>query len=183
MHFHLPKPLHGWRAFAGEVGIIVIGVLIALGAEQVVETIHWNREVGFERKALRDEGGGMLAAISERGLQQGCIDRRLGEIAALLDRHRDGLPLGMNAPVGLPVHVSGTRGSWPIALAGQTLLHMPQDEQLDYSYAYGAFDVWDRAIDYEYQDWLKLQELERPELMTETDWANARQAYFAAIEQ
>jgi hypothetical protein len=28
MHFHLPKPLHGWRAFAGEVGIIVVGVLI-----------------------------------------------------------------------------------------------------------------------------------------------------------
>ena len=40
MHFHLPKPLHGWREFAGEVGIIVIGVLIALGAEQVVETLH-----------------------------------------------------------------------------------------------------------------------------------------------
>jgi hypothetical protein len=32
MHFHLPKPLHGWREFAGEVGIIVLGVLIALGA-------------------------------------------------------------------------------------------------------------------------------------------------------
>jgi len=30
MHFRLPKPLHGWREFAGEVGIIVIGVLIAL---------------------------------------------------------------------------------------------------------------------------------------------------------
>jgi hypothetical protein len=30
MHVHLPKPLHGWRAFAGEVGIIVLGVLIAL---------------------------------------------------------------------------------------------------------------------------------------------------------
>ena len=22
MHFRLPKPLHGWREFAGEVGII-----------------------------------------------------------------------------------------------------------------------------------------------------------------
>ena len=32
MHIHLPKPLHGWRAFVGEVGIIVLGVLIALGA-------------------------------------------------------------------------------------------------------------------------------------------------------
>jgi len=26
MHVHLPKSLHGWRAFAGEVGIIVMGV-------------------------------------------------------------------------------------------------------------------------------------------------------------
>ena len=32
MHFHVPKPLHGWRAFTGEVGIIVIGVLIALAS-------------------------------------------------------------------------------------------------------------------------------------------------------
>ena len=40
MHFHLPKPLHGWRAFIGEVGIIVLGVLIALGAQQIAESIH-----------------------------------------------------------------------------------------------------------------------------------------------
>lgn len=37
VHFHLPKPLHGWREFLGEEGIIVFGVLIALGAEQIVE--------------------------------------------------------------------------------------------------------------------------------------------------
>jgi hypothetical protein len=30
--------LHGWRQFVGEVGIIVVGVLIALGAEQVWRT-------------------------------------------------------------------------------------------------------------------------------------------------
>jgi hypothetical protein len=59
MHLHLPKPLHGWREFAGEVGIIVIGVLIALGAEQVVEEIHFRNAVASERmalhEALRDE--------------------------------------------------------------------------------------------------------------------------------
>jgi hypothetical protein len=32
MQFHLPKPLRGWRAFVGEVGVIVLGVLVALGA-------------------------------------------------------------------------------------------------------------------------------------------------------
>jgi len=45
MHFHVPKPLHGWREFAGEVRIIVLGVLIALGAEQRVESLHWRAEV------------------------------------------------------------------------------------------------------------------------------------------
>lgn len=40
MHFQLPKPIQGWRQFVGEVGIIVVGVLIALGAEQIVESIH-----------------------------------------------------------------------------------------------------------------------------------------------
>jgi hypothetical protein len=44
MHFHLPKPLHGWREFAGEVGIIVLGVLIALGFEQIVEASHQRQE-------------------------------------------------------------------------------------------------------------------------------------------
>ena len=33
LHIHRPKPLHGWSEFAGEAGIIVIGVLIARGAE------------------------------------------------------------------------------------------------------------------------------------------------------
>ena len=38
MKLLVPKPLHGWRQFAGEVEIIVIGVLIALGAEDRAPT-------------------------------------------------------------------------------------------------------------------------------------------------
>ena len=44
MRVHLPKPLHGWREFAGEVGIIVLGVLIALGAGQVVKSLQFRHE-------------------------------------------------------------------------------------------------------------------------------------------
>src|SRR5881275_293531 len=57
MHFHLPKPLHGWRELAGEVGIIVVGVLIALAAEQVVEAIQWQHKVGIVRSSLMGELG------------------------------------------------------------------------------------------------------------------------------
>src|SRR4051794_24113534 len=52
MHVHLPKPLHGWREFTGEVGIIVIGVLIALGAEQLVEGWHWQEKVNSAKRSI-----------------------------------------------------------------------------------------------------------------------------------
>lgn len=55
MHIHLPKPLHGWREFAGEVGIIVIGVLIALAADQVVEELGWRKKIDSAEAAMRLE--------------------------------------------------------------------------------------------------------------------------------
>ena len=36
MHPHKPKPVHNWREFLTEIGVVVIGVCIALGAAQVV---------------------------------------------------------------------------------------------------------------------------------------------------
>jgi hypothetical protein len=55
MHVRLPKPLHGWRAFAGEVGIIVLGVIIALAFGQVAEAWQWHQEVGTTRKSIHRE--------------------------------------------------------------------------------------------------------------------------------
>ena len=55
MHIHLPKPLHGWREFLGEVGIIVIGVLLALSAEQLIEAAHWRDKVANAEAAMRAE--------------------------------------------------------------------------------------------------------------------------------
>lgn len=55
MDVHLPKPLHGWRAFAGEVGVIVLGVLIALAAQQLVESFDWREKVRRAEAAMRLE--------------------------------------------------------------------------------------------------------------------------------
>jgi hypothetical protein len=55
MHVHLPKPLHGWREFAGEVGVIVLGVLIAMIAEQVVEELSWRAKIAKAEQAMRIE--------------------------------------------------------------------------------------------------------------------------------
>ena len=55
MRFKLLKPLHGWRAFAGEVGVVLLGVLLALGAQQLVERIGWNLSMTEAKKDLAAE--------------------------------------------------------------------------------------------------------------------------------
>ena len=84
MHFHLPKPMHGWRELVGEVGIIVVGVLIALGAEQLVETVHERRVANETRDAIRAEFNNSLASLALRGQSEPCVARRLGEVRQIL---------------------------------------------------------------------------------------------------
>jgi hypothetical protein len=85
MHFHLPKPLHGWREFAGEVGIIVLGVLIALGFGQIVEEWHWHDEVGATRQALANELANSARQAAIRLAVEDCLHQRIGELAARLN--------------------------------------------------------------------------------------------------
>ena len=181
MHFHLPKPLHGWREFAGEVGIIVLGVLIALTAEQAVEAVHWRGEVAAERASLLQEAADMNTAIEVRRTQQPCIDRRLREIRDVLERHPRGEPLGLVGQIGAPIRETASRGTWQIALAGQALAHMPHDEKLAFSGAFGGFDYWDAAADKEADDWQRLTVLNEPDLITDEGWSTIPAAYTAAV--
>lgn len=49
------KPLHGWRAFFGEVGVIVLGVLVALGAQQLAEKVADRKLASEAMDALRSD--------------------------------------------------------------------------------------------------------------------------------
>ena len=51
MDIHKPGPIQNWRDLLKEVGVIVLGVSIALGAEQAVEWLHWRSEVTAARAA------------------------------------------------------------------------------------------------------------------------------------
>ena len=45
MDIRKPKAIRNWREMLTEVGTIVLGVSIALAAEQGVEYIHWRNQV------------------------------------------------------------------------------------------------------------------------------------------
>ena len=95
MHVHLPKPLHGWRAFVGEVGIIVIGVLIALGAGQIVESLHWRESARQASHAIQLELAVQQLDAMERLVVQPCLTGQMSALATRLSSFRGGVWKGM----------------------------------------------------------------------------------------
>jgi hypothetical protein len=154
MHVHLPKPLHGWREFAGEVGIIVIGVLIALGAEQVVETLHWRNEAKDFRQAVDQELAIDLGAFEFNQLQQRCIRRRLVELQTYLDRTRTNGAVHLAGPIGAPASISQYTSVWDNKDA-QVVAHLPVDVRLKYAQFYDEFRNTNGLVETQGQIWAK----------------------------
>lgn len=144
MHFHLPKPLHGWREFAGEVGIIVIGVLIALGAEQVVESLHWRHEVRETRKALDTELSRDLGAYTFRMRERGCARARLEELDRWAKSMTEGRPLKLKKDVTEPIFFSINTSVWQ-ATNGDAAARMPLEPRLQYAAMYDAMKTYDEV--------------------------------------
>jgi hypothetical protein len=122
MDIHKPKPWRGVREFGKELGTIVLGVLIALGAEQAVEWLHRGAEVRETREALRDELGLNLRNIRYSQVEDRCTD---GHIAVWSAWARGGpKPVFTNG-----VFPSMAFAAWDVAKAGP-LAHMPLRERL-----------------------------------------------------
>jgi hypothetical protein len=128
MHVHLPKPLHGWRAFAGEVGIIVFGVLIALGAGQVVEAIHWQTEVRTARAELKGEMRRADRVFAFRIAAKPCIARRLDATDALVERAAKHAPVPHVGRLIPDIGNALNDNIWETRRASQTLAHFGDDE-------------------------------------------------------
>jgi hypothetical protein len=134
LHVHLPKPLHGWREFAGEVGIIVVGVLIALGAEQVVETIHWHYKVEATEGAMRTELGDDLRWALQVKQFGRCADGFLNKFQAAVIAHdaRTLRELASMRDAPFPP-AAWSYGTYNAAAASQVEDHLPGGRMASYS--------------------------------------------------
>jgi hypothetical protein len=133
MHFRLP------REFGGEVGVIVLGVLIALGAQQVVESINDREAVAQLRSALRAELADDRARWEDMRASDPCTRQRL----EALDRWAATAPA--EARLIRPYRLmlwNMHSSSWDIAKASPAAAHIPLDERLTYADLYAAIDNW-----------------------------------------
>jgi hypothetical protein len=159
MEVHRPKPVHHWREFLKEVGIIVLGVLIALGAEQSVEWLNWRAKADQAEIHLRRDAASILFDMLERLEIQKCQD---GRLTLIRDRLLASGPVwsGMT-----PFYTSGPpagstyahpmrpwpRTSWLNAVASTAAMHLPDAKLDDYSAIFGAAEreANDQATEHE----------------------------------
>jgi len=85
MEIHKPKPVHGWRELLSEIVVIVMGVSIALAAEQLVETLHWREQVQGAHRSLAADMSDVLGMAAEREGFSSCLDERLNHLADDID--------------------------------------------------------------------------------------------------
>jgi hypothetical protein len=177
MDIHKPKPWQGWPEFLKEIGTIVIGVLIALGAEQAVEWVHWRHEVEAERGSLLNEARNNLGAVAYRRTESACIGRRLADLEEIFRRQEQGRPLAIRAPLTTPPLDIESTSSWEIAVSGQALGHMPRKEKLSFSNAFDTYRAFNLLRNEEDAIWRRLQLVNHPDVLSPGDWVGLHQAF------
>jgi hypothetical protein len=159
MHFHVPKPLHGWREFLGEVGIIVLGVLIALGFEQVVSAVHDRFTAADARASILDEIRFDLATIQLRQRSEACEQERLREIIVYLDAVERGLNPKPLQWVGAPEAPLLFHTNFEAAQSAGQFFLLKKAEQRQLAQFYVDFGDFNQAATREWYDWAALRSL------------------------
>jgi len=145
MDIHKPKAVHGWREFLAEIGVIVVGVLIALGAEQAVEAVHWAHKVERTESALRKELDAVQTNAQERIRLERCLDRRIDQLEARVLAangplkpepywQQGSISFG-GTPYRTPIRPWGAF-VWEAANADGTVSHIPRERMLKYASGY-----------------------------------------------
>lgn len=159
MRLSLPKPLHGWRQFAGEVGIIVIGVLIALGAQQVAENRQGRSRALASVAAVKAELAIDAGVFEERVIQQSCEERRLAEVRAIVIAARSTRRLPRVTGIGRSIARPTLRTAWEEAQHSEVLNRWPQQERIAIGGLYSQQEPSDALTLREAGQWLRLQSM------------------------
>jgi hypothetical protein len=152
MEVHKPKLVANWRELFKEWGIIVLGVLTALLAEQAVQSIDWHDKVDA---AVADMNNELSTADGPQAYTRlaahDCIAMRLDAIRAAVesgDRARSGKLIDS---FWLPKRTWDSLAR-EAATASDVASHMPHQRMLEYRIAYEVVPDMQRIADKELAD-------------------------------
>ena len=173
MRLRFLRPINGWSGFFTELAIVVLGVLIALGAQQAVDGWRWRADVREFRAAVDNEVGFNLGAYADRLKQSRCIHRRLDQ----LDRWHKGLSAGarlrLTSRIGRPTTTSLRTSVWHSRTPDVTA-HLGLETRLAYAFFYDSFAGYQIIGDRERQLWGELLDFEGAASLDQRDLLRLR---------
>jgi hypothetical protein len=173
MHFHVPRPIHGWRQFFNEVAVIVVGIVIAIGGEEIVMSWREHHQADKSLAAIKEEVAINLGHKRSRLETADCIDKRLSDVAAYVERADES-----RRPtwVGRPQTWAMQTGAVTAARSYGSLTVLPRDEQMTISDIYSASDQFADIEKDEQWAWAELRSITEDRDLSDSDKASLRQA-------
>jgi len=151
----------------------VLGILIALTAEHLVEQHRWSREVEEMRHAADTELAHDIGVFEYRVAQRGCVDRRVAELERWWQSWRERKPVRLKGPIGSPPGFGVHFSVWDAA-SGEARAHMPLDEKLAYAGLYDVLKSFNLQRNSEREAWGGLAEFDGAEDLTRADLMRIR---------
>ena len=154
------KPPNGWPAVAWELAIVTLGVLFALGAEQLVQNAHQRREARDADFAIRGELEQNMAKLRSRWEMRQCVETRLNELQALIDAAGDGGSIQTPGWVGRPPFWTMQMARWQASSQAGRAANLPAGDLALYGSMYSYMANVSAAMVEEQELWAKLRSLE-----------------------
>ena len=140
------NPPHGRNAVAWELGIVTLGVLIALGAQQLVDNIHDRAEVAQLVGGLRAELADNRARWEHVRNSDPCTLQRLDA----LEQWNATAPAGAKLNRAYRLFLWNQHsGAWDLAKTSDTTASIPLKQRLIFASLYDAINNWRQMINEE----------------------------------
>jgi hypothetical protein len=168
-----PKPRHrrDWRDILTELAIVVVGVGVALAAQQAAEWLHDRAKAAEARATIREEIARNLGYMVRRDVTEACTANRLDEVDGLIAASAAGKLPQDALWIGMPVMSTMVDGRYKAAVQSGAFSLLSNEEQGGYGFLFGAFEKYNRETEEEMQDWANLRTLEKhPPASPTLDW-------------
>ncbi|HEX3430409.1 MAG TPA: hypothetical protein VHT03_05940 [Rhizomicrobium sp.] len=177
---HKRNVFQGWREFLKEVGIIVLGVLIALGAEQAAVAVQEAGKASRSEALVRDEFALNVAFAQERLAATPCILSRLDELRRVLLKTSDRTTLPDLGEIGTIPARPFEWGAWEAMVSAGLVDHLADQRRWSYQHIYLNGDANDAYQQEEQRDWATLYSLSGASRLIDT---RTREQMLQVIEQ
>lgn len=153
-------PPNGWKAVGWELVIVTIGVLIALAAQQAIDSSNRRSEAQSFRTAVDSELTDGLGRYVYRLREDRCVNDRLDQLEQWLEGWRTGKPRALRTMISAPLSGPAGTSVWQTR-DPDVVAHMPSGLKLAYA------SLYDEIANYEVQrldermTWFELAQFDR----------------------